>query len=109
MQAANSVMTNYTHDIANLLTSVNGQAYTRDNNGNLLSDGTQTYTYDQANRLTRVSVQFCAQRTGRPLVAKCERKAGADVTRSARTGSGRDSVPKARWVKLSWRMRAIGA
>ncbi len=46
-----TVMTNYGYDIANRLTSVNGQTYTWDNNGNLLSDGTSAYTYDQANRL----------------------------------------------------------
>src|SRR5574341_325255 len=41
----------YVYDIANRLTSVNGQTYTWDNNGNLLNDGTTTYTYDAANRL----------------------------------------------------------
>ena len=45
----------YTYDIANRLTSVNGQTYTWDNNGNLLNDGTSTYTYDAANRLASVT------------------------------------------------------
>jgi RHS repeat-associated protein len=45
---------NYQYDAANRLTSVNGQAYTWDNNGNLLSDGVRSYTYDHANRLTQV-------------------------------------------------------
>jgi RHS repeat-associated protein len=36
------------------LTSVNGQSYTYDDNGNLLSDGARTYSYDSANRLTSV-------------------------------------------------------
>jgi hypothetical protein len=45
---------NYQYDDANRLTSVNGQAYTWDNNGNLLSDGVRTYTYTHANRLTQV-------------------------------------------------------
>ncbi len=31
---------------------MNGQNYTWDNNGNLLNDGVNTYTYDSANRLT---------------------------------------------------------
>jgi len=47
----------YTYDIANRLTSVNGQTYTWDNNGNLLNDGTSTYVYDAANRLVSVSNQ----------------------------------------------------
>ncbi len=50
-QNDNGALTNYTYDIANRLTSVSGQAYTWDNNGNLLNDGVGTYTYDQANRL----------------------------------------------------------
>jgi RHS repeat-associated protein len=49
------VVTTYTYDAANRLTSVNGQAYTWDNNGNLLSDGEKNYIYDQANRLTGIT------------------------------------------------------
>ncbi len=45
----------YTYDAANRLTSVNGQSYTWDNNGNLVSDGLLTYSYDQANRLKQVT------------------------------------------------------
>jgi YD repeat-containing protein len=33
---------------------VGGVSYTWDANGNLLSDGTSTYSYDHANRLKRV-------------------------------------------------------
>jgi YD repeat-containing protein len=47
-----TLVTNYSYDAANRLTSVNGQAYTWDNNGNLLDDGSKTCAYDQANRLT---------------------------------------------------------
>lgn len=54
-QNANGVVTNYGYDTANRLTSVNGQAYTWDANGNLLSDGLLTYAYDQANRLKTVT------------------------------------------------------
>ena len=43
------------YDIANRLTSVNGVQYTWDNNGNLINDGTNTYAYDSANRLTSVT------------------------------------------------------
>ena len=51
-------VTNYVYDAANRLTSVNtlpgtgGQAYTWDDNGNLVNDGEKTYTHNQANRLT---------------------------------------------------------
>jgi RHS repeat-associated protein len=45
---------NYQYDAANRLTSVNGQAYTWDDNGNLLNDGLRSYSYDHANRLTQV-------------------------------------------------------
>jgi YD repeat-containing protein len=48
-------VTSYTYDAANRLTSVNGVAYTWDNNGNLTNDGVRTYAYDAANRLTAVS------------------------------------------------------
>ncbi len=49
------VVTVYIYDAANRLTSVNGQTYTWDNNGNLLSDGSKNYTYDAANRLTGIT------------------------------------------------------
>jgi YD repeat-containing protein len=48
---------NSAYDSANRLTSVDGVAYTFDANGNLLNDGTNTYTYDSANRLISVSNQ----------------------------------------------------
>ncbi len=38
-------VTNYVYDAANRLTSVNGQAHTWDDNGNLISDGTTQYAY----------------------------------------------------------------
>ncbi len=49
-----TLVTNYSYDIANRLTSVNGVTYSWDDNGNLLNDGMQAYTYDQANRLGTV-------------------------------------------------------
>jgi RHS repeat-associated protein len=49
------VVTNYQYDTANRLEYVNDQAYTWDNNGNLLNDGASSYTYDHADRLTGVS------------------------------------------------------
>jgi RHS repeat-associated protein len=44
----------YLYDAANRLIEVNGQPYTWDNNGNLLSDGATTYTYNYANMLESV-------------------------------------------------------
>jgi RHS repeat-associated protein len=46
-----TVVTTYQYDAANRLTSVNGIAYTWDNNGNLLATGVSTNTWDVANRL----------------------------------------------------------
>ncbi len=51
----NTLVTNYIYDAANRLTSVNGQAYTWDANGNLLNDGSKVYTYTQANRLVTIT------------------------------------------------------
>jgi len=51
------VTNTYVYDNANRLTSVNGQTYQWDDNGNLLNDGPSTYVYDAANRLTSVSNQ----------------------------------------------------
>ncbi len=50
-----TLVTSYTYDVANRLTAVNGQAYTWDNNGNLLNDGSKTYLYNQANQLTGIT------------------------------------------------------
>jgi YD repeat-containing protein len=46
----------YTYNTANQLTEVDGQAYTWDNNGNLISDSVRSFVYDAANRLTAVDV-----------------------------------------------------
>ncbi len=51
---------NYGYDNANRLTSANGVTYTWDNNGNLLSDGVNGYTYNTANQLIAVSGQQLA-------------------------------------------------
>ena len=47
--------TNYVYDAANRLISVDGVPYTWDNNGNLLTDGANSYTYNTANQLTALS------------------------------------------------------
>lgn len=44
-----------TYDDANRLTAMGETSYTWDANGNLLSDGVNTYTYNTANRLVGVS------------------------------------------------------
>jgi RHS repeat-associated protein len=49
-------VTNYVYDAVNRLASVNGQAYTWDDNGNLVNDGATQYAYDQANRLIRATL-----------------------------------------------------
>ncbi len=46
-----SSVVDYVYDDANRLTSVNGVTYTWDNNGNLLNDGVNAYTYNTANQL----------------------------------------------------------
>ena len=38
----------------NRIDTENGVAYTYDNNGNLLGDGKNTYSYDEANHLSQV-------------------------------------------------------
>jgi len=43
----------YVYDAANRLTSADGVLYTWDGRGNLLSDGTFTYTYNSAGRMVR--------------------------------------------------------
>jgi RHS repeat-associated protein len=50
-----TLVTTYIYDAANRLTSVNGQAYTWDNNGNLTNNGSKTYLYNQANQLTGIT------------------------------------------------------
>ncbi len=48
-------LTTYAYDEANRLMVVDGAPYTWDDNGNLVSDGEKTYTYNQANRLTELT------------------------------------------------------
>jgi RHS repeat-associated protein len=51
----NGVTTAYATNNMNQYTSVGGSAFTYDANGNLLSDGTSTYTYNALNQLTSVT------------------------------------------------------
>jgi len=53
-QGGTPITTNYTYDAANQLTAVDGQAYTYDDNGNLISDGEKTYVYNEVNQLVEV-------------------------------------------------------
>ena len=50
-QIINGDTTAYLYDAANRLAAVDGQSYTFDANGNLLSTGVMTNTWDAANRL----------------------------------------------------------
>jgi RHS repeat-associated protein len=45
---------NALYDANNKLTSFNGTAYTYDNNGSLIGDGTKTYLWDLRNRLSQI-------------------------------------------------------
>jgi RHS repeat-associated protein len=47
----------YNYDTANRLIEVDGQPYTWDNNGNLLSNGVRDYSYNYANKLINVSME----------------------------------------------------
>ncbi|MFZ6029544.1 MAG: carboxypeptidase regulatory-like domain-containing protein [Chloroflexota bacterium] len=53
----NCLHINYQYDIANRLTNVGNVSYTWDDNGNLLSDGVYTYTYNHADRLVSATDQ----------------------------------------------------
>jgi hypothetical protein len=55
ISSGNPVITIYQYDPANRLTYVDSQPYTWDDNGNLLGDGSNSYTYDHANRLIGLS------------------------------------------------------
>jgi len=54
-QTTHLASNSYVYDIANRLTSVDGVTYTWSDNGNLLSDGLSTYSYNHANRLASVT------------------------------------------------------
>ena len=48
-------ITNATNDLANRVTNWNGTNIVYDLNGNILNDGTRTYTWDARNRLTSIA------------------------------------------------------
>ncbi len=50
-------MAHYVYDDANELINVNGAIYIWDDNGDLLSDGVNTCTYNSANHLKTISNQ----------------------------------------------------
>ena len=50
-----SAMSSATYDAANRLSNWNGTAYSYDDNGNLLSDGTRSYSWDARDRLVGLS------------------------------------------------------
>jgi hypothetical protein len=74
---------NYQYDDANRLVMVGDVLVGWDNNGNMTSFGSQTYTYDHANRLTQVvsgtlTTEFTYPSTLR-LVSLSNRRAGNGV------------------------------
>ncbi|MBI5566904.1 MAG: hypothetical protein HY870_18545, partial [Chloroflexi bacterium] len=48
-----TLVTTYAYDVADRLTSVNGQTYTWDNNGSLTNNGKFTFAYNNAGRMTQ--------------------------------------------------------
>ena len=54
-QTVDGIETVFQYDAINRLTNAGGVAFTWDNNGNLLNDGLNTYSYDLANRLIGIS------------------------------------------------------
>ncbi|MCC6174086.1 MAG: hypothetical protein IT305_02175 [Chloroflexi bacterium] len=51
-----STTTSYSYDRADRIASAGGVSYSVDANGNLIARGTDTFAYDQANRLTQTTV-----------------------------------------------------
>jgi RHS repeat-associated protein len=60
-------VTNASYDVVNEQTAFAGAALTYDNNGNLTSDGTNTYVWDARNRLVAISGGVTASFTYDPL------------------------------------------
>lgn len=54
-KTTDSVTQTRTYNSTNELVTINAADLTYDNNGNLISDGTYTYVYDEDNRLTKVT------------------------------------------------------
>ena len=52
-ETTRSSVTSYQYDLANRLASVDSVPYSYDNNGNLLSDGVNSYVYDSAREASR--------------------------------------------------------
>ena len=75
-----SATTQYLYDEANRMVEADGRVYDYDPNGNLLSDGVNTYTYDAANRLSSVT------------------SSQGSVTSYAYNGLG-DRLQETRWVE----------
>jgi RHS repeat-associated protein len=76
------VLTAFSRDYAvnglNQYTSVNGNAYVHDANGNLVSDGTTSYVYDAENRLVGASGLKTATLVYDPLGRLAKSSGGAD-------------------------------
>src|SRR5205823_5122936 len=55
-KTANGTPTSYSYDRADRLTLAADTSYTLDANGNTTARGSDTFTYDQANRLLRATI-----------------------------------------------------
>lgn len=68
------------YDQANRLTSWNGAAITYDANGNMLSDGTRTYTWDSRNRLISIAGPVAASFQYDALGRRIQKTVGGTTT-----------------------------
>jgi RHS repeat-associated protein len=79
----NGIVDNYTANSVNEYTSISGGltvAFTSDNNGNLISDGTHNFTYDYENRLLNVDNGNTATYKYGPLGRRIQKIVGTDTT-----------------------------
>lgn len=80
----NSVTENRTPNVMSQYTDVGGTSYSYDSNGNLISDGVYTYTYDYENQLTKVTrisdSQVMAEFTVDALNRRVKKVAGGVTT-----------------------------
>ena len=80
----NGGTTNYVTNSLNQYSSVGGTSYSYDLNGNLITDGTQTYYYDCEGKLTKAVRNSDGQTLGEykynPFGLRIQKLAGADTT-----------------------------
>ncbi|WP_260472071.1 DNRLRE domain-containing protein [Bacillus canaveralius] len=77
-----NTIVDYTYNAANHLTSVNGQSYSYDNNGNLVNNGSKSFIYNEENRLIEVK-----SKTGESLVKFTYDLEGRRASKTTATGT----------------------